>query len=943
MSKNRVLTKEIAEQHHNAGEYLDLREFTSIDAAAAQVLAKHKGDVNLSGLTSLSDGVASALGEMEGPLSLNGLANLSPAAAAALARLKNRRGEFNFIQLHSLQLSADLARALAKYRGDQLTFGCTSIELAVLKAFRPFKGQLWLGKVTSLDDKAAAELARRSGEAYLDAVEEYTDSPGHLALARAIVGWNKGAWIGLRGLKRVAPGVREVFAEFDGENIHSSPAVLKEIITAKRERVQAVITSGRLKQPTEWQGGRIVPSKAPAKPLKGRQAERTKAGEASWWLPKKVCDWFVQKLDDTHKTSVSGEGFGSGKSAYISPEAAQLLRAKSVVWMWLVEREAGAAKEREQASLASLAKLPVPKEFRDGKVFLSAPKKPVAEAHCWKPDFAGEDYQSVLYYYGYLSAEHVGSLTDANGYPAKTMSLEAADLYRGQRAFWVAKHAKSKAQAKAAGQVQKEAVKQRVAKAAVSAGLSRAELSEKLNRLGELAKQGDLKLVADMVAGFGDAWLYQALLAGSSISPEGDLKPGKPLKRFKEHAEIILLLAVAFMPEGVDVDQSLRRDAIMQVEVTNENVDILAETVASRLPGLRANKECIDLDELTDLRQATAVFLARQKNLEFSELRKLGVEAAAALSKHEGNLDFSGLKTLDAAVAEALHPHKGSLDLTGLSSVSEAVAKALGQLEGGLTLGLKVLPEPIAAGLATHRGDLKFPELRSISSAAAAALEGHSGKLILGGGSFSSGANFTLDAVGALALSAREHDLELNEVEALPSGLGGVRLCERLARQSSCQLMHLKELDPDCAAALAATRGALVLGVENWTDGALIALAAYQGKLEINPAHISDEVARALAQRNAASSLLFVDPYETILITDAAAEALSGYPGELAFGGDLDMSSQAAAHLVKRRTLGVFKTKLKSAARKVFDAAGRWSGEWIEGNWPVAPMWTRKG
>jgi len=64
----------------------DLDAFTSIDAAAAQALAKHGGWLSLKGLTSLSDAAAKALAKHKGLLSLNGLTSLSDAAAKALAK-----------------------------------------------------------------------------------------------------------------------------------------------------------------------------------------------------------------------------------------------------------------------------------------------------------------------------------------------------------------------------------------------------------------------------------------------------------------------------------------------------------------------------------------------------------------------------------------------------------------------------------------------------------------------------------------------------------------------------------------------------------------------------------------------------------------------------------------------------------------------------------------
>jgi len=92
----------------------DLDAFTSIDAAAAQALAQHKGTLWLYGLTSLSDAAAQALAKHKGGnLSLGGLTSLSDAAAQALAK---HEGILSLRGLTSLSDAA--AQALAKHKGE---------------------------------------------------------------------------------------------------------------------------------------------------------------------------------------------------------------------------------------------------------------------------------------------------------------------------------------------------------------------------------------------------------------------------------------------------------------------------------------------------------------------------------------------------------------------------------------------------------------------------------------------------------------------------------------------------------------------------------------------------------------------------------------------------------------------------------------------------------
>lgn len=942
MSHSQILTKEIAEQYLKDPSFY-LGEYTSIDDGAAHFLAQPKGDLRLDGLTSLSDVAAKALGQHKGSLGLKGLKSLSVAAATSLAKAEPLEGEFNWIQLDSLSLTPEGAAGLSEYRGDQIVFHCPSIDLETVKAFRPFKGQLWLGCVTHLDDDLAAELAARSGGAYLDGVAQYPNTPGYRELARALCSWNRQSWLGLRGANSIAPEVVEILARFDGVGILGTSEMQKELRAARLSRVRRAGLEKPLASPLEWNGGRIFPNNGPAKPLTGRGAERVEAGSASWWLPKKVCDWFVQKLHDTHKAPVRGDGYGASRTLQISPEAAGLLRDKAEVWLVLSEIELAATKAQIKGKLKSLASMEAPREFRNGRIVLPPPEKPLGKVYRWKPDFDGQDYQSVLHYYTYLPAEHMGSIMDPNGYPAKAMSPEAAALYQRNRAFWEAKQIESKSQAKAAGAERAKTAKKRVEKAALAAGITSKELDAKLDRLSELANEDNLTLVADMVAGFGEAWLYEALLAGASITPEGGLKPGRVLKRFKERAEIIMLLAIASMPEGVEVDPSIRTDAPISMTVNAKNVDLVAESIAPQLPNLKPRMQ--GLEYLESLLSTTATFLVRQERvLSLHGLQKVGIAEARTLSSLEGDIYLDGLRQIDPGVAEALARVRGRLSFGGLSSVSEQVARELGSHVGDLSLNLKELPESIAASLACCKGDLELLGLKTITSSAAAELAKHCGKLTLGEDDGGSGFRLGADAAEclarhsgpvalpslkrvtaetALALSSLSHHIEVENIVEFPNGIAGARLCERIAMNpdDSLTFYDLKRLQPECAAALAAFTGSLYLSVDNWNDAALVALAPHQDSLEVDAKHISDDVGYAFGERGVTSELKL----GSVSMTDVAAQALGKYPGKLEVSGDLDVSVTGAGHLVERASMSLYRSKIKPAVRKVFESAGSWS------------------
>jgi len=704
--------------------------------------------------------------------------------------------------------------------------------------------------------------------------------------------------------------------------------------------------------PEEWQDGRIVPANPPAKPLQGRNYQRvlveTIRDAHDRPIPRSVLEWFVRKLDASHKVSAKVYGDEGWldyiRKPHISPEAASLLREKAAAWAHLVGQERNAAREREQARLESLATIDAPAEFQDGKVVLPAPKQPVDRAHCWKPDFEGEVYQAVLHYYEYLPAEHTVTITAPNGYPAKAMSPEAAQLYREHRCFWEAKHAAFKAEAA----VRRKSAEAGVEKAATSAGLSRVELESKLDRLAMLMEEDNLLLAAEMIAVFGDAWLYEALLAGASVEPDGDIKPGKILKRFGRRAEFVVVSALAAMPDGVALDRSLHRDAVMNIAIDADTLDLVAE-IAPRLPNLKPRG------------QHRAPFV----------IKKLRVPAAGFLARHEAALSLD-IRTLELEAARSLANHEGHLTLGRLGKITQAVAAALAQHRGALSLGLTEISEAVAARLADHRGDLAFPKVSSISQEAAAALAKHTGKLTLGVGETSfdlqvqaarhlgrHGGPIDLPGVRQLgqeaaeALAAQTHGVSLGITE-LPTGSIAVGLCQRMvASPEDCLWLLLTALDAECASvldtfagtelclpaleslsvecatALSAFPRKLSLGVTTCTDEALIALARQPGDLEIHSPSISSAVAGALSRRGPGTSLTLFG-YRQLSLCDEAADSLAAYRGTLAIRRDLSMSAAAARRLAERDAIVLDRSHLPQSRRQHFDSAGEWKhGTWF--------------
>ena len=160
------------------------------------------------------------------------------------------------------------------------------------------------------------------------------------------------------------------------------------------------------------------------------------------------------------------------------------------------------------------------------------------------------------------------------------------------------------------------------------AGLSKAELNAKLTRLAEMVKNGESKLVSEMIACFEDAWLFEALLAGSSINKQGRLLLGTALKCFNDYAHTMGFLIWAYAPAGAKLDASFKdknKPLSLKIDLTEENLEPIAawlqEHICSHFPSLK---------------------LVLVDSLIFDGLTTLSDAAAESLSKHRGDLTLSG-------------------------------------------------------------------------------------------------------------------------------------------------------------------------------------------------------------------------------------------------------------------------------------------------------------
>jgi len=510
------------------------------------------------------------------------------------------------------------------------------------------------------------------------------------------------------------------------------------------------------KAPVEWVDGKIVLG-APADPISGRGNQRVAHNDFQWYLGFEVSrplfQWFFNLLDEKHKTKAWDE---RSKVSYISPEATKLLK-KNVDFFEdkFKDGKKSLGKIKKQELKMAEGDFETPPEWVGEKIVLPKPAESPNKKYYWKPNFDGENYKAVLWFRDHLPESHQGQITDPNnGYPAKTMSTEAGELWFKHKGFWLAQYfipiKEKEAQKKEMLSVGQETLKNASAKA----GVSLKELNQKLERLSTLAKGEDLDLAIRMVADFDDVWLFESLLAGSTIDKDGYLVPGKPLKMFKEHAEFFGILALVNAPESTNLHASLNKTKLQYFKINDpvlEMLDLYGKHITKNCPNLRGTG-----------------------NRNFDELKILSVACAEVLNNHDGGLSLNGLNTLSDAAADILSKHKGDLALWNLTSLSDTALEALSKHQGKLDLGgLTSLNDSsghiaLARKLAIQKGDLWFNRLKSLSDGAAKALSKHKGQLYL------DGLESLSDAAGNIALAkklaSQEKYLSFHGLESLSDG-----------------------------------------------------------------------------------------------------------------------------------------------------------------------------
>jgi len=565
------------------------------------------------------------------------------------------------------------------------------------------------------------------------------------------------------------------------------------------------------KAPVEWVDGKIVLRAPPANPyawLDGKiilDDPNDYALNGNKRSPKEILgleiteslfNWFYKHLEDRHKTIERIYDYHyldpvlrmDGLYHMISPEAYKLLKNKFDFWEERAREDSKLRREQKKQEMEG-GDFETPPEWIRNKIVLLKPAQSPNKIYYWKPNFNGENYKAVLWFRDHLPKAHQGQIIDPNNlYTAKTMSTEAGELWFKHKGFWMAQYyipiKKKEAQKKELVSAGQEALK----KASAKAGIPLKELKQKLERLSTLAKSEDVGLAIRMVEDFDDVWLFESLLAGTTIDKDGYLISGKPLKMFKEHGEFFGVLALVNAPKNTNLHASMNKNKLRYFKINDpvlKMLDLYGKHITKKCPNLRGTGNR-NFDELEILSVASAEVLNNHDGgLSLNGLNTLSDAAAEILSKHKGDLALWNLTSPSDTALEAFSKHQGKLDLGGLTSLSDAAAELLSKHKGDLSLGgLTSLNDSsghiaLARKLASQKGDLWLNDLKSLSDGAAKALSKHKGQLLLDG------------------------------LESLSAAAGNIALAKKLAVQKAKFLSFsgLKSLSNGAAKALSKYKG----------------------------------------------------------------------------------------------------------------------------------------
>jgi hypothetical protein len=582
------------------------------------------------------------------------------------------------------------------------------------------------------------------------------------------------------------------------------------------------------KAPVEWVDGKIV-LVAPADPISGRGNKRLARNDLQFYLGFEVSrplfQWYYNLLDEMHKTKAWDE---RSKVSYISPEAAKLLK-KNVDFFEdkFKEGKKSLGKKKKQELKMAEGNFETPPEWVGEKIVLPKPAESPNKKYYWKPNFDGENYKAVLWFRDHLPESHQGQITDPNnGYPAKTMSTEAGELWFKHKGFWLAQYyipiKEKEAQKKELVSVEREPVNVTPKKA--STGFSEVLPSEWVGGkivLSDPAQSPEKKFYwrphfreenYTAVLWFRDQ--LPEMHQGEIINPYGfpaktmSIEAGKLWFKHKE-----FWLGQYFLPKKKK--ESQRKEMESAVRKTLNNISIKEGILIKEL-----NQK---LKKLSILAKGEDVSLAIRMVSDFDDAWLFELLLAGGTINEEGYLipgkplkmfkdhaEFFGILALANAPDSVCLPASlnktklryFNINLCNIQLFGKHISPKLPDLKSNGELRFYVhtiLSAASAKALSTYKGDLALYNLGHLDIAAARALAKHQGGL---------GILFGFNGSGSL--------------------------------------------DDDTAEALSKHKGYLILyGLESLSDTAAIALSKHKGKMYLDELTIlSDSAKKALAKKS---------------------------------------------------------------------------------------------
>jgi len=353
----------------------------------------------------------------------------------------------------------------------------------------------------------------------------------------------------------------------------------------------------------------------------------------------------------------------------------------------------------------------MPTEYLNGKVHLSKPTASVHEKFCWKPDFQGENMRIVMWYRDLLPRNHKGRTAVLGSlYEAKTMSPEAAALFKNHKTFWeqLYRNAKKVEKENKANRNSDELRSQTTT--AEKAGTTVEEETSRLNALKPLASLDGLKMLVHTLKQTREESLFEFIMAGTSLNKRGKLDLGETLKQFGDYANFLALICLAVAPTGAKLDESLvdrKRKIVLgskmipsepRVESAEDEggewnrdllmvecLHIIREEIVDRLPNLviEACWEPCMLESIDEKRAASLTLLKRV----WLFVKELSIPASSAFTSYSGGLRLCSLEALEDSAAENLSKMPGHLSFSGdRLKLSDTASRVLASHQGKLTL-----------------------------------------------------------------------------------------------------------------------------------------------------------------------------------------------------------------------------------------------------------------